>query len=231
MSREVIRSTNFVRDAVDFILRVADEALRQRGEFRIALSGGNTPRPIYSELAQATSLDWSKIIITFGDERCVPPEDAQSNYRMAFETLIRFIRVEKRNVLRMRGELDPQLAATEYERQLAALAKERNEEIYQHDLILLGIGEDGHTASLFPGTEALAEENRAVVANYVPKMESWRLTFTLPLINRARRVCFLANATKHAELLEAILAGDTQYPAARVQPASDAVTWILGQAA
>src|SRR5690242_20282776 len=131
MSRDVIRSTNFVRDAVDFISQVAQEALRERGEFRLALSGGNTPRPIYSELAKDQSLDWSKVIITFGDERCVPPESDQSNYRMALETLIRFIRLEKRNVLRMRGELEPKVAAAEYESQLGALAKERNEEVYQ----------------------------------------------------------------------------------------------------
>src|SRR3954447_12956598 len=178
MSREVIRSANFVRDAADYILRVADEALRERGEFRIALSGGNTPRPIFREVAQrGSSLDWSKVIISFGDERCVPPTDPESNYRMALETLIRFIPSEKRKVLRMRGELEPELAATQYESELDSLAAERKEEIYRHDLILLGIGEDGHTASLFPQTKALTETRRRVVANFVPKMEAWRLTF------------------------------------------------------
>jgi len=177
------------------------------------------------------SLDWSKVIITFGDERCVPPSDPESNYRMALETLIRFIPSEQRKVLRMRGELDPEVAATQYEGELDSLAAKRSEEIYRHDLILLGIGEDGHTASLFPETKALTETKRRVVANFVPKMETWRLTFTLPLINQARRVCFLADAKKHAELIEAVLNGDTQYPSARVQPLSGALTWILGQAA
>jgi 6-phosphogluconolactonase len=232
MSCEVIRSANFVRGATDFILGVADEALRERGEFRIALSGGNTPRPIYREVArQGRSLAWNKTLITFGDERCVPPDDEQSNYRMARESLLSHIDIPDSGVLRMRGELEPEAAASEYERQLDSLAKERSEEIYRHDLILLGIGEDGHTASLFPETKALTEKSRSVVANFVPKMETWRLTFTLPLINQARRVCFLANASKHAELIESVLKGDTQYPAARVQPASGALTWILGQAA
>jgi len=231
MSPEVIRTANLVGDASDFILRVADEALRERGEFRIALSGGNTPRPVYRDVAQRGSLDWSKVMITFGDERCVPPDDEQSNYRMAWESLLSHIDIPDRCVLRMRGELEPEVAAKQYESQLDSLATERTEKVYQHDLILLGIGEDGHTASLFPETKALTETKRRVVANFVPKMEAWRLTFTLPLINEARRVCFLADASKHAELIEAVLAGDTQYPSARVQPTSGALTWILGQAA
>jgi 6-phosphogluconolactonase len=232
MSREVIRSPHFVQDAAEFILGVADQALRERGEFRIALSGGNTPRPVYREVARrGSSLDWSKVIITFGDERCVPPTDPDSNYRMALETLIRFLPGEKRNILRMRGELEPEVAAREYETQLESLAAERSEKIYRHDLILLGIGDDGHTASLFPETKALSERRRTVVANFVPKMEAWRLTFTLPLINEARQVCFLADAAKHAELIEAALNGEARYPAAQVQPKSGSLTWILGQAA
>src|SRR3954468_17167854 len=189
MSGEVIRSGNFVRDATQFILRAADEALSERGEFRIALSGGNTPRPIYSEVArQGHSLDWKKVLITFGDERCVPPDDEQSNYRMAKESLLSRVDIPETRVLRMRGELEPEVAANDYESQLGSLAKERSEELFRHDLILLGIGEDGHTASLFPETKALFEKDRSVVANFIPKMDTWRLTFTLPLINQARRV-------------------------------------------
>ncbi|TMP89286.1 MAG: hypothetical protein E6L08_15060 [Verrucomicrobia bacterium] len=125
--------------------------------------------------------------------------------------------------------MDPQIAAQEYENELGLLGTQRGEQIYRHDLILLGLGDDGHTASLFPGTTALEENIRRVVANFVPKLNAWRLTVTFPLINHARHVCFLANANKHAELIERVLSGDTQYPAARVNPSTGQLTWILGQ--
>ena len=131
--------------------------------------------------------------------------------------------------MRMRGEIDPQIAAQEYEDELGLLGTQRGEQIYRHDLILLGLGDDGHTASLFPGTAALEESIRQVVANFVPKLDAWRLTFTFPLINQARHVCFLANANKHADLIERVLSGDPQYPAARVDPSAGELTWIVGE--
>src|SRR5207248_4371177 len=132
---------------------------------RIALSGGNTPRPVYSEWARiGKDLPWERMLITFGDERCVPPDDQQSNYRMARECLLGSAKIPERSVLRMRGEIDPESAAQEYERQLDAFAAARGEKLYQHDLILLGMGDDGHTASLFPGTAALEARDRQVVA-------------------------------------------------------------------
>ena len=231
MDREIIRSKDFVRAAAGFILGVGRQALSERGEFRIALSGGNTPRPVYQEVAQAGETPWEKVLITFSDERCVPPEDEQSNYRMARESLFEPAAVPAESILRMPGEIEPETAAREYEAKLDALAIARGEKIYRHDLILLGMGDDGHTASLFPGTAALAETNRRVVANFVPKFNSCRLTFTFPLINEARHVCFLVNAGKHAELIERVLQGDAQYPAARIAPTAGKLTWILGQAA
>lgn len=230
MSRQVIRTKSFVADSVNFIIGVAGKAFKDRGEFRIALSGGNTPRPVYSEIAGiGDQLQWEHIKITFGDERCVPPDDEQSNYRMARETFFEPAHAPESSILRMRGEIDPKIAAQKYQDQLDLLAKERGEEIYRHDLILLGLGEDGHTVSLFPGTPALEEASRRVVANFVPKFEAWRLTFTFQLINRARHVCFLVNATKHADLIERVLGGDPQYPAARVNPIEGDLTWIIGQ--
>jgi len=229
---EVVRTKNFVADATAFIINLARKALDERGEFRIALSGGNTPRPVYAEVARlGHDLPWNKFLITFGDERCVPPEDEQSNYRMARETLLSAANVPPESVLRMRGELDPPIAAQEYQDALDLRASQRGEPIYRHDLMLLGLGEDGHTASLFPGTAALEETKRRVVENFVPKFNSWRLTCTFPLINQARHVCFLLNASKHADLVERVLQGDPQYPASRVQPSSGNLTWILGQAA
>ena len=113
--------------------------------------------------------------------------------------------------------------------ELNAIAIESGERIYQHDLILLGLGDDGHTASLFPGTAALEEMTRRVVANFVPKLNAWRLTFTFPLINHARHVCFLVNAGKNAELIERVIRGDLQFPASRVNPTTGSLTWIIGQ--
>jgi 6-phosphogluconolactonase len=228
--RQIIRTKNFVADATNFIVDLAHKALAERKEFRIALSGGNTPRPVYSEVARiGRDLPWDRFLITFGDERCVPPDDAQSNYRMARETLFLPANVPDKSVMRMRGEIDPQIAAEDYQDHLDLLATQRGEQIYCHDLILLGLGDDGHAASLFPETAALNENGRRVVANFVPKFNAWRLTVTFPLINHARHVCFLVNAAKHAELVERVLKGDSKYPAARVNPSSGDLTWILGQ--
>jgi 6-phosphogluconolactonase len=230
MSREVVRTKNFATDAANFIIDLAHKALAERNEFRIALSGGNTPRPVYTEIARiGRDLPWERIFFTFGDERCVPPEDEQSNYRMARENLFVPAAIPERSIARMRGEIDPQIAAQEYQDHLDLLATQRGEQIYRHDLILLGLGEDGHTASLFPGTVALEEVVRRVVANFVPKFNAWRLTFTFPLINHAHHICFLVNASKHADLIERVLQGDPQFPASRVRPALGGVTWILGQ--
>jgi 6-phosphogluconolactonase len=232
MSDEVIRTKNFVQDAANFIVNLASQSLRERDQFRVALSGGNTPRPIYREWARlGQTLPWDRILITFGDERCVPPEDEQSNYRMARESLLERAPIPESSVLRMRGELDPATAADEYENKLAALAAERNEAVYGHDLILLGMGDDGHTASLFPGTKALDVKDRQVVANFVSKFDTWRLTMTFPILNQARTVCFLINASKNQELIERVIAGDDQYPAARVKPASGQLIWFLGETA
>jgi 6-phosphogluconolactonase len=230
MKREVIRSRNFVSDAAAFILQHARTALAERDQFRIALSGGNTPRPVYRELARiGRDLPWDRVFLTFGDERCVPPEDEQSNFRMARETLFLPANVPEKSIARMQGEIDPQVAAEKYQERLDLLAAQRDEMIYRHDLILLGMGDDGHTASLFPGTEALQEKKRKVVANFVPKFNVWRITFTFPLINQARQICFLTDANKNAALLEKVLAGDKEYPAAQLEPVDGGVTWILGE--
>jgi 6-phosphogluconolactonase len=229
MDSQVIRTKNFAADAADFILDQAHQALGKRNEFRIALSGGSTPIPVYTRLAAiGHDLPWELTRITFGDERCVPPDDRQSNFRMARGTLLAPAGVPEKSILRMRGEIGPQVAAQEYQDQLDLMATERGEPIYRHDLILLGLGDDGHTASLFPGTVALDETMRRVVANFVPKLDAWRLTFTFPLINHARHVCFLVGAAKNADLIERVLAGDPQFPASKVNPSTGDVTWIIG---
>lgn len=232
MKPQVIRTTNFVEDAAAFILEQARIALAERGEFRIALSGGNTPRPIYAEFGRiGCDLPWNCVRFTFGDERCVPPNDKESNFRMAREALFEPYEVPQRSILRLRGEIDPKLAAQEYEDALALLATQEGETIYRHDLMLLGMGDDGHTASLFPGTAALEENLRPVVANFVPRLEAFRLTMTYPLINQSRQVLFLVQGDKNAEVLGRVLAGDGKYPAARVAPRSERLTWMIGERA
>jgi 6-phosphogluconolactonase len=230
MKREVVRSRDFVHDVAQFILGQTRTALAERGQFRIALSGGNTPRPVYTEFARiARDIPWDRVHFTFGDERCVPPGDEQSNFRMARESLFVLAAVPEKSIARIRGEIDPQLAAQEYQDGLDLLAAQRGEMIYRHDLILLGVGADGHTASLFPETAALDEQVRKVVANFVPKLDAWRITFTYPLIAQARHICFLANANKNPALLERVVAGDQEFPAARVAPANGDLTWFLAE--
>src|SRR5947207_5833258 len=228
--RQVIRTKNFIADAAGFILKQAHKAIGERNEFRIALSGGNTPRPVYERIAAtAHDLPCELIQSTFGDERCVPPDDPDSNLRMAWETLLAPAAVPEKSILRMCGDIDPQIAAQDYEDQLDLMARQHSEPIYRHDLILLGLGDDGHTASLFPGTAALEETTRRVVANFVPKLNAWRLTFTFPLINQARHILFLVGAAKNPGLIERDLEGDQQLPAARVDPSAGEVTWMIGE--
>lgn len=224
MNPDIIHSKDFVNDAVALIESAANEAIAARGLFSLSLSGGNTPKPVYTALAQRP-LDWSKVLITFGDERCVPPDDEQSNYLMARRTLLDAIPIPAENVLRMKGELDPAEAAKEYE---AVLKEKADGGVFRHDLILLGMGPDGHTASLFPGTPALEEKERLVVENYVPKMSMWRITFTYPLIDAARHVCFLVNSAGKDAILDEVFSGKSSYPCAAVNPTDGKLTWLLG---
>jgi 6-phosphogluconolactonase len=226
MKPEIVRTHSFVVEVVRFIKDAASEAIDARGYFRIALSGGNTPRPIYQALA-LEDCDWRKWIVTFGDERCVAPDDNQSNYRMASESFL--LVTSPGEVLRMKGELDPLEAAEEYDTALQLLGKRFGEQRYRHDLILLGLGEDGHTASLFPGTAALEETQKNVVPNFVPKFNTHRLTFTFPLINAARCVAFVINDNTKQPVIDRVFAGNSGLPSEQVKPAKGELLWFLGQ--
>jgi 6-phosphogluconolactonase len=228
-SPRIVRTQNFAADAAPFILEQARAAIAERGLFRIALSGGNTPRAVHMEMVrQAGDLPWDKVQVTFGDERCVPPADAQSNYRMARESLVDPAAIPAGNVFRIRGEIDPQTAARETEEKLRAFAARLGEPRYRHDLLLLGLGEDGHTASLFPGSPALEETERDVIPATGPKPPPQRITFTFPLINSARHICFLVNDASKETVIQEVLRGDPRHPASRVRPTDGAVTWVLG---
>jgi 6-phosphogluconolactonase len=228
MPPTVLQTTNFVSDATTLILTSARESISARGIFRIALSGGHTPEPIFKQWAATADFPWDRVQFTFGDERCVPPDDEQSNYRMARHTLLDLAPIPAGNIFRIQGELPPEEAAAEYDARLTQLASRFNEPRYRLDLLLLGMGPDGHTASLFPGTEALTEQTRNVVQNFVPKFDTYRITFTYPLINAARHVCFLLQGEDKKPVVKQILAGDKEYPAAHVSPTDGDVTWILG---
>lgn len=225
MKPEIIRTRSFAEEAASFIVHTAEEAIEEHGFFRLALSGGNTPRAVYQALA-LRECRWPKWIVTFGDERCVPPDDPQSNYRMASEAFLML--VGPGEVFRIQGEIDPEEAAAHYNSTLKGLADRFGEERYTHDLILLGLGDDGHTASLFPGTAALDETKKDVVSNFVPKFNSHRITFTYPQINVARRVTFLVSGPKKEAVVQKVLEGKHGYPAEGVRPEKGELVWLLG---
>jgi 6-phosphogluconolactonase len=197
-------------EAAAEIRRLATNTIAIRGRFRIALAGGSTPRALYPHLS--TGVDWARTEVFFGDERAVPPDDAQSNYRMARETLLAPARVPDGNVHRWRAEsTDLDAAAREYEQVLRASGPEP-----WLDLALLGLGPDGHTASLFPGTAALAEHDRLAVAVDVPAMKTHRLTLTYPAFLDATTVMFLVAGIDKRAALADVLRPDSKLPAARI---------------
>lgn len=220
------------------VVRAAD-AIRERGRFIVALSGGSTPRSLFQLLASpsfSTRIDWPHVHVCWGDERCVPPEDARSNYRMACEALLDHVPIPDAHVHRMHGEAVPAVAATAYEAELRALfdGHELHDDFPWFDLILLGLGDDGHTASLFPHGRALHELSRWVVADDIEVVSMWRITLTLPLINASRSVLFLVAGADKADVVQQILAIPSHAdvsPAARVAPSRGTVQWILDGAA
>lgn len=225
-----INYTNqFVKSASDRIVELLQLTLRENSHFLLSLCGGSTPVPIYEALSERSAdIPWSRVIITFGDERCVPPDHHQSNYRMADGALLSRVEIPEHNVLRMEGELDPHDAALRYESKLREAANSVGREMPSHDLVLLGVGDDGHTASLFPETEALKETNAFVAANFVPRLRSWRLTLTLPCINSSKNILFLVNDEKKYEIVSEVASGLSSYPAAQVAPRNGSVEWIVG---
>lgn len=230
MTLQVFESKEALAEAAtqDFVRR-AGEAIEASGRFTVALAGGSTPRLTYEMLAtdHAEDLDWSRVYCFFGDERTVPPDHEDSNYRMAKEALLDHVSVG--GVYRMRGELPPAEAAEAYEAELRELFGESP----RMDLTMLGMGADGHTASLFPRTTALDVDDRWVVENPVEKLHTTRITLTLPVLNAARAVVFLVAGDDKAEALKEILEGDADprdYPAKLVRPASGPI-WMVDQAA
>src|ERR1700756_5355262 len=194
--------------AAEEVVRLANLAVAEHGRFTIALSGGSTPKSLYNLLATnaRTALPWEHMYFFWSDERHVPPTDPDSNYRMANEAMLSKVPVPAGNVFRFPAENpDAEAAAEEYESTLRKFFQLKPGQFPQFDLILLGLGPDGHTASLFPGTTGLQEKSRLVIANWVEKLKTHRLTFTLPVLNAARSVDFLVSGTDKAPVLRAVL--------------------------
>lgn len=214
------------------ILERGRKAIAERGRFTLALSGGNAPKPVYRLLAERQDqLDWSRVLLFWSDERTVPADHAESNYGMAFNTLLSGLKTPY-TAYRLRGEIDPHAAASEYEQIIRALFP--GEDLPRFDLMLLGMGENGHTASLFPHTAVLDERQRLVAANDVDELKTWRLTFTVPLLNNARSVLFLISGQSKAEMLRRILHDEYQpheLPSQLIQPTDGELAFYIDSAA
>lgn len=217
-------------------VQAARAAVEARGTFRVALSGGSTPKNMLAQLATprfAPTVPWPQVRIFWSDERCVPPDDADSNYRMVAAALLSHIAIPAANVVRMRGELEPAAGAADYRERLQA---EFGDPMPSFDLLFLGLGPDGHTASLFPRTPALDERVLSCVATRVdaPVASPWRLTLTLPAINESRAIAFLVEGVEKAGILAHVLRGERDVralPAQGVAPRSGSLTWYVDAAA
>ena len=218
----------------DRFVAAARGAIEANGIFRVALSGGSTPRaayPLILEPARRDTVDWSRVEFFWGDERAVPPDDPESNFGVAYQMLIAQLpNVRQDLVHRMPAEApDIDAAALSYEGELRLAFGARGSEPHAFDLIWLGMGPDGHLASLFPGTLALEEAERWVVGNWVPSMETWRMTLTFPVLNAAKRVIFAVTGADKAAALRGIRAGGSDLPAEEV--GGRRVEWIVDAAA
>ena len=217
--------------AADYIANVAQESIASHGHFTLALSGGSTPKKLYGLLATEpyrSQIDWEKVQIFWSDERCVPPDDTESNYHLAQEVMLSKLPLSPNQIHRMPAdEADRNAASEKYSQEMQNVF---GEVLPHFDLIQLGMGPEGHTASLFPHQPSLHEKQRQVIPVIVPKPPPPRLTFTPPILNAARHILFLVTGTEKADAVQAVLQGDYQpdeYPAQIVQPPQGEVTWML----
>jgi 6-phosphogluconolactonase len=231
-------SETLARLAAERFTEIATSSLRSFGRFRVALSGGSTPRRLFRLLATEPyrgAIDWSRVDVFWSDERTVPPDSPQCNFRLANDVLLGQIPIPDENIHRMRGELpDPHQAAAEYEREIRSVFGLAPGVMPRFDLILLGVGSDGHTASLFPNTDALDEHERLVVANAVPQLQTARLTLTVPVLNAAHALLLLVAGEDKSQAVYQAIEGtwnprDT--PSQLLRDAEGRVEWLLDRAA
>jgi 6-phosphogluconolactonase len=211
----------------------ASAAVQANGRFTVALSGGSTPRTLYTLLATKPNIPWDKIFIFWGDERHVPPDHPESNYRMANAALLSKVPVPPENVFRVQAEeKDAAAAAQQYEQTLKDFFHLSSGKFPRFDLIFLGVGPDGHTASLFPGTSALTENRRLVVANWVSKFNTYRITFTFPVLNAAACVMFLTSGADKAAILHEVLENSgADLPSQKIRLANGKLIWLADEPA
>src|SRR6185312_4457790 len=223
------------RAAAEKFCTLGSEAIKTHGRFSVALSGGSTPRGLHQELVThfASRLDWNRVFFFWGDERHVPPDSSDSNYRMAKETLLSKLPIPPENISRVQSELpDARQAAAKYEQALQQFFHPEPDSFPKFDFILLGMGPDGHTASLFPGTAALQEKDHLVVANWVGKLNTFRITFTYPVLNSAACIMFLVNGDEKAEMVRRALKDSAaNLPCQKVRPDDGALLWYLDKGA
>lgn len=219
--------------AVELVATESVSAIQHHGRFNWCLSGGTTPKRCYELLASARweqKVDWPHVHVFWGDERCVPPESQESNYRMAQDALLNKVDIPDANVHRIKGELDPVTAAEEYSELLHRELKPGQ----GFDLVFLGLGPDGHTASLFPGLKAVQEISKWVVAEYVPQMEMWRITLTPHVFNASKNIAFLVEGAEKASILAEVLNPENdppELPARFIRPTNGELLWLVDQAA
>jgi len=230
--------------AAEHLAALAAEAIARRGRFTLVLAGGATPRLLYHTLAtgrMVPAIDWSRVFVFWGDERCVPSDHDDSNYHMAREILLDEVAIPNTHRFRIPAELPPAHAASTYEQELRLFFPPQSEKSPQaplewprFDLVLLGLGDDGHTASLFPESSALHETEHWVLPVYVEKLAAWRITLTPPAINAAAQIFFLVNGAQKAARVKDILAGPRlpdHFPAQLITPVQGTLTWFLDAAA
>ena len=227
------------RRAAEVILQQITAGLQTKKHFTLALCGGTTPKLLYALLAADDSFNsrvpWHRVHFFWGDERIVPPDHPESNYRTAANTLLCKVPVPPANIHRMKTEEpDPFKAAQDYEQELRIFFRLETGQLPRFDCVLLGMGSDGHTASLFPGTAALRHADRLVVANWVEQFETYRITLTAPVLNNADWIIFLVSGAQKAEALQQVLEGNKQperYPAQLIRPTHGKLLWLVDQAA
>jgi|HubBroStandDraft_6_1064221.scaffolds.fasta_scaffold67541_1 6-phosphogluconolactonase len=235
--RQVSDAAAIFRVAAQEFVRCAGQAIAARGSFSVALSGGSTPKGLYGLLTIDEfrgQVAWDKVFLFWGDERSVPPDDGDSNYRMANEAMLSKLPLAASQIFRIRGEIDAAQAAAEYEQALQKHFQLAAGAFPSIDLVLLGMGPDGHTASLFPGTKALQEQRRLVVSNWVGKFYTQRITMTAPVLTNAQNILFLVNGADKAQPLKAVLEGPfepAQLPSQLILSAAAKTLWLVDPSA
>ncbi len=220
--------------AASIFIELACSSIDAKGRFIVAISGGTTPKRLFDLLGTlySNNVEWVKVEFFWADERCVPKEHDESNFRGAYSAMLSRVPVAESNIHRIKGELEPEEGARQYENEIRKCFGKSSLPVF--DLILLGIGEDGHTASLFPGSKSLEESERLAIPVYVERLKSWRVTLTLPVLNNARHTLFLATGSNKTDVLAEVFEkrnSESLLPAGLIRPVHGDITWLVDKEA